>query len=623
MRPQRGAGWPKWIATIALACAVLATAPTAASAETRTLKLYFVHTKERAEITFKRNGSYLQSGLNELNRFLRDWRRNEPTRMDPRLMDLLWETYQSVGARDYIHVVSAYRSPATNSMLRSRSSGVAEKSQHTLGRAVDFFIPGVPVSRLRAAALRLQGGGVGYYPRSGSPFVHIDVGSIRHWPRMNRNELMAVFPDGRSLHVPSDGKPLPGYNQALAAQRSRGGRAAPTVAEAQARPRGFLAGLFGGGADQEEEESGNFAVAAIDPREPGAYGPARRPQRQVAAEQPARPAAAPQPARQQRQADQNLPGIATSGDSAPTPPAPVRERQPEPVRETPETIIAALPPRSVPLPLAAPRPSVDVGPAEAVAAAPAVVAEPESVAAEPEPPVALAALVPLPTRRPEVPSAAPAPELASAASAPAVTAISDTLLTALARARPERGAERAISDVIVGSVPAPAARSEALVDQTKQDMVLAALPAPRPNQLSHALPDSQGDRPAGKVAVAPPTQRSAALSAAETGRAGRVALEGARTTAKAPRPVAADARREARPTVVPAQPADARWAFNNDFVIASAREATAGRVARNIVRTAPETVYTAGFQQAGDEPDTRRFAGNAVNFLSIARFGSN
>ena len=115
----------------------------AASAETRTLKLYFVHTKEKAEIIFKRNGRYDAAGLKQINQFLRDWRRNEPTKMDPRLFDLVWEAYQSVGARDYIHVVSAYRSPATNSMLRSRSKGVAQKSQHMLGKAMDFYIPGV------------------------------------------------------------------------------------------------------------------------------------------------------------------------------------------------------------------------------------------------------------------------------------------------------------------------------------------------------------------------------------------------------------------------------------------------------------------------------------------------
>jgi uncharacterized protein YcbK (DUF882 family) len=114
-----------------------------ASAETRSLKLYYIHTKERAEIVFKRNGRYDQAGLRKLNRFLRDWRRNEPTKMDPRLFDLVWEVYKQTNARDYIHVVSAYRSPATNDMLRRTRGGQAKKSQHMTGKAMDFYIPGV------------------------------------------------------------------------------------------------------------------------------------------------------------------------------------------------------------------------------------------------------------------------------------------------------------------------------------------------------------------------------------------------------------------------------------------------------------------------------------------------
>src|SRR5687768_1108930 len=167
-----------------------------ASAETRTLKLLFIHTKEKAEITFKRNGRYDQEGLRKINRLLRDWRRNEPTKMDPRLLDLVWQAYKASGSNEYIHVVSAYRSPATNGMLRSRSKGVAKKSQHMLGKAMDFYIPGVKLRRLRDIGLTMQGGGVGYYPSSGSPFVHFDVGNVRHWPRMSRKELVAVFPNG-------------------------------------------------------------------------------------------------------------------------------------------------------------------------------------------------------------------------------------------------------------------------------------------------------------------------------------------------------------------------------------------------------------------------------------------
>ncbi|WP_299816473.1 DUF882 domain-containing protein [uncultured Roseibium sp.] len=219
---------------LAVVCAFLTGA---AQAETRTLKLYNTHTKERVSITFKKNGRYLPEGLREANRFLRDWRRNEIIKMDPELLDLVWEVYQSVRAREPINVVSSYRSPATNNMLRKRSSGVAKNSQHTLGKAMDFYIPGVNLATLRATGLRKEVGGVGYYPRSGSPFVHMDTGTIRHWPRMSRSQLAKVFPDGKTLHIPSDGKPMSGYKVALAESRS-GGRSSsrPTIVASNDRP---------------------------------------------------------------------------------------------------------------------------------------------------------------------------------------------------------------------------------------------------------------------------------------------------------------------------------------------------------------------------------------------------
>ncbi len=205
---------------LAVFFAILSTA-THAQAETRKLKLYFLHTGEKATIAYKRNGKFLPAGLKRVNVFLRDWRRNEPTRMDPFLLDLIWEVYKKSGSKDYIHVISAYRAPATNNMLRKRGRGVAKKSQHTLGKALDFFLPDVKLSKLRKIGLIKQAGGVGYYPSSGSPFVHMDTGRVRHWPRMTRKQLVAVFPNGKTLHVPTDGKPLAGYNQAVAAYNAR------------------------------------------------------------------------------------------------------------------------------------------------------------------------------------------------------------------------------------------------------------------------------------------------------------------------------------------------------------------------------------------------------------------
>lgn len=231
--------------------------PGAAHAESRTLNIEFVHTGERASITFKRNGRYDPKGLKQLNYILRDWRRNEPTKMDPRLFDLVWEVYRQSRAKGYIKVVSAYRSPATNAMLRSRSKGVAKESQHMRGTAMDFYIPGVPLKTLREIGVKMQAGGVGYYPNSGSPFVHMDVAGVRAWPRMNRQDLVRLFPDGKTVHIPSDGKPLPGYQQALAEYKRRvasGNTVMIAEEKSSSRPRNFLAMLFGGGDEDEVED---------------------------------------------------------------------------------------------------------------------------------------------------------------------------------------------------------------------------------------------------------------------------------------------------------------------------------------------------------------------------------
>ena len=194
----------------------------AADGDTRTLTLHHIHTNEDITITYKRNGRYDDEALKKLNWFVRDWRKEEEIRMDPQLFDVIWEVSREVAGDKTIHVVCGYRSPATNAMLRERSNGVAQFSQHTLGKAMDFYIPGASLEELRYAGLRLQRGGVGYYPTSGSPFVHLDVGSVRHWPRMSHDELARVFPNGRTVHVPSDDRPLPGYEQALADIAKRG-----------------------------------------------------------------------------------------------------------------------------------------------------------------------------------------------------------------------------------------------------------------------------------------------------------------------------------------------------------------------------------------------------------------
>ena len=229
-----------------------------ADGDTRTLSFHHTHSSEDLTITFKRNGRYDESALKKLNHFLRDWRSQDETTMDRRLFDIIWEVYRDVDGKQPVQIVSAYRSPATNAMLRRRSSGVARFSQHMQGHAMDFYIPGVPLEQIRFAGLRLQRGGVGFYPTSGSPFVHLDTGSIRHWPRMNHDQLARVFPDGRTVHVPSDGKPLKGYELALADIRKRGDDAdAPSKSKSN-----FLASLFGRKQQSDDEEEGSANDAA-------------------------------------------------------------------------------------------------------------------------------------------------------------------------------------------------------------------------------------------------------------------------------------------------------------------------------------------------------------------------
>ncbi len=240
----------------------------AANGDTRTIYLYHAHRKDTIAATFRVNGHYDGETLEKLNWFLRDWRNDEPTKMDPRLFDAVWEAYRSAGRNtgpdDPITVLSAYRCPATNAMLRRRSRAVAEHSQHMLGKAMDSTMPGLSMEKLREVAMRLQRGGVGYYPNV--PFVHIDVGGVRSWPRMNYDQLVRLFPDGKTVHLPSNGKPLAGYDEAKAEIEARGGETI-SVAEANAGGGigGFFARLFGGGGEDEEEIREVGAGRASDP----------------------------------------------------------------------------------------------------------------------------------------------------------------------------------------------------------------------------------------------------------------------------------------------------------------------------------------------------------------------
>jgi uncharacterized protein YcbK (DUF882 family) len=143
-----------------------------------------VHTNDTVDARFFGARGWDEQGLAELNHGLRDWRNNEQTQMDPQLMLLLTRIRDTLGVspQTKVDLISGYRSPVTNNALRARGgehTGVASKSQHMLGKATDIHMPGVPLERLHMAALAMQAGGVGVYPKDG--FVHVDTGRVRHW----------------------------------------------------------------------------------------------------------------------------------------------------------------------------------------------------------------------------------------------------------------------------------------------------------------------------------------------------------------------------------------------------------------------------------------------------------
>jgi len=197
----------------------------AASAEERRIELYNIHTKNELSVVYKKDGAYVPVALKKLNHFMRDWRRDASIKMDPELFDIIWEIHRELGSKKPVHLISGYRSPKTNAMLRKTRGGQAKKSKHMTGEAADIHFPDVSAKKLRNSALVREQGGVGYYPTSAIPFVHVDTGRVRHWPRLPRQELAILFPSGKSRHVPSDGKPLrkKDFQIALARLQKKGG----------------------------------------------------------------------------------------------------------------------------------------------------------------------------------------------------------------------------------------------------------------------------------------------------------------------------------------------------------------------------------------------------------------
>jgi len=149
--------------------------------EDRHLRMVNDHTGERLDIVYFTRGMYIDESLDAISHLMRDRRANEERRMDLPLLDALARLHGTLGTDEPIHLLSGYRTPATNAKLRRRSKGVAKYSLHMEGRAADIHVPGIPTRDLQAAALALQVGGVGFYKSSG--FVHLDTGRLRHWER--------------------------------------------------------------------------------------------------------------------------------------------------------------------------------------------------------------------------------------------------------------------------------------------------------------------------------------------------------------------------------------------------------------------------------------------------------
>jgi len=152
---------------------------TRSGSDSRQLSLQHTHTGKSLTVTYFRDGQYQSQALAQLDAFLADFRTGDTTPMDPGVYDILYRLHDKTGSQAPFQIISAYRSPATNEMLRKPGSGVAQKSQHLLGKAIDVRLADVSSEQLYDIALSMQAGGVGYY--RDSDFVHVDTGRVRHW----------------------------------------------------------------------------------------------------------------------------------------------------------------------------------------------------------------------------------------------------------------------------------------------------------------------------------------------------------------------------------------------------------------------------------------------------------
>ena len=259
---------------LALAVSLASGRITAAGSGNRTVSFYHIHTQERLTVTYKKNGAYVPEAMKQIDWIMRDWRRNESIKIDPATIDLAWEMHAELGSREPINIICGFRSRGTNEMLRRTVGGQASQSQHITGKAIDITFPDVPLKRMRYSALVRERGGVGYYPTSGIPFVHVDTANVRSWPRLPRYELALVFPQGHSKYMPADGGPITpadvkvaqGKYRELAVQianfhDSRRGLTPPTLVASAATGTDSASGVV----TPEAPRQTRFAVASLTP----------------------------------------------------------------------------------------------------------------------------------------------------------------------------------------------------------------------------------------------------------------------------------------------------------------------------------------------------------------------
>ena len=585
---------------LAVSSPVFVGTPSQAAGDTRSLKLYFIHTGEKAVITYKRNGKFDPKGLEQLNRFLRDWRKNQPTKMDPRLFDLIWEVYRQSGSRDYINVVCGFRSPGTNEMLRgrSRNSGVAEKSQHMLGKAMDFFIPDVKLATLRGIGMKMQVGGVGFYPKSGSPFVHMDVGGVRAWPRMSRDELVRLFPNGNTIHIPADGKPLPGYQQAMADYKRRVSGTQIQIASASEseapKHKTLFAALFGGGADEQEDESDDSAPVAVAKATPPKAEPAPAEPQQTEVADLNAPVPQVRPAFSNQQAGSEVasalvaPPSGNAAQQALAAALPADQAQPQQ--------FADLSAYSIPVPSLLGQRRAP-GDAEVASADPNVLTATTTLA------------VPTPVERPSVAENLLAAADADAdAEAEADEADQDALSPAVADALDEQQADQQNKGSEIASKAPPLTVEQAI----NAAMPQKAPPAKPPLQLA---------------ALAPMTKSASFGDAFDEPAAESAVAQGLPTKGGRPTPKEAAAADASRATVrTEPKLTDkmiSQWALTNARLEMASKQVKAPRFVSQTMRAQPTAVYAEGFNVKTASIDPARFSGTAVNFMEVRKFNTN